>query len=124
MSSSIVVTPQSRQLPPAGSLRDACLHVITQGQGDPATRFEHAIRGDDGELLAGEMLVDRIRRMVSNRDAIESREKEVRRVPNLLTIEDYVHRHGADWSFDQNTVRTASASAEWFDRVAGFRRYI
>jgi hypothetical protein len=99
--------------------------VITQSEGDPATRFEQAIQGRTGQDL-----VNVVSRMINNHEAVEYREKEVRRFPNLLTIEDYVCRYGTEWEFDQGTIDNASANAQYFDQVVkshygldDFRRY-
>lgn len=120
-----ISTPQSRPLPRADNLADACSQVIAQSQGDPATRFEQAIRGRDGQAL-----VVVISRMINNHDAIEYREKEVKRFPGLLTVEDYVCRYGEEWGFDQTTIDNAGANARYFDQLvansyglANFRRY-
>jgi len=78
-----------------------------------------AIEGRNGLAL-----VHAISTMINNTTAVEYREREVRRFPGLLTIEDYVGRDGGDWGFDPTTVNNADANARWLDQVAGFRRYI
>ena len=72
-----------------------------------------------------------ISRMINNHEAVEYREKEVKRFPSLLTIEDYVRRYGLSWGFDQTTIQNASGNAQYFDQLVAsqygldsFERYI
>jgi len=123
---SISTTPQARPLPTADNLADACHRVITQSQGDPATRFEQATHDRSGQDL-----VNVVSRLINDHETLEHREKEVRRFPNLLTIEDYVWRNGQAWHFNQVTIDNAHGRARYFDQVVAqqyglddFTRYI
>jgi hypothetical protein len=112
MSPAISTTPQPRPLPAVNDLSEACSRVIYQSQGNPVTCFIEATQGRNGQDL-----VAAIRRMIRNGKAREYREKELRKFPSLLTIEDYVWRYGLTWEFDQDTVEMARQNALYYDLV-------
>jgi hypothetical protein len=112
MSPPISTTPQPRPLPPVNDLPEACSLVIYQSQGNPATYFIEATQGRSGQDL-----VAAIRRMIRSGEAREYREKELRKFPSLLSIEDYVWRYGLTWGFDQETVEMARQNALYYDLV-------
>ena len=103
-----------------GNLRNAVQEVIRQNTsvGYPAPRFRQ---------VTLECEAPDLRRvcegLIESGTAIEAMETAVRNYPNLLTLEDYVLRWGPEWGFNPEMIERARASSEWFDRIAGFRRY-
>ena len=41
----------------------------------------------------------------------------------ILTLEDFILRHGVEWGFDQASIEMAAARAERFDQIVGAVRY-
>jgi hypothetical protein len=69
-------------------------------------------------------LVDVCSKLINDPATLEWLENELRKRPTLLTTEDFVCRHGANWGFNQATIKAACARVTYFDQVAGNKRYI
>ena len=108
----------TRPLPAVQTLRDAVLRVINQPDGKPATRFRSATQDGDAPNL-----VEVCSNFVNKYETLEFLEKELSHFPYMLTIEDFVCRHGSDWEFDQVTIEVACARVAHFDHLTGHTRY-
>ena len=108
----------SAPLPQVQSLRDAVLEVINQPHGKPATRFVSATQYGNAPNL-----VQVCTSLILNPEAVAYRERELKDYPDLLTIEDFVCRHGSAWGFNQMTIQTVCGYAQHYDDIAGHTRY-
>lgn len=112
---------KSRNLPNAGDLRTAVWLVIESNRSDGyrPTRFIGATGGGNAPDL-----VQICTSLVAGGDTLMALEKALQRVPSLLTIEDLIARSGNLWGFSPPTIEMASARVDYFDRSAGFKRYV
>ena len=62
--------------------------------------------------------------LILSSGALRSMEKAVQTYPGFLTLEDYVARWGREWGFSAQAVEHAKASAETFDRLVGYERWV
>ncbi len=104
-----------------GSLQNAVRIVIENntGLGYPSLGFKRAtLDGDHPELLAV------CQELIASFRAVTAMEDAVKQFPGFLTLEDYVMRWGPEWELSSQAVEHARASAETFDRLVGFRRWV
>ena len=109
-----------RLLPQVQDLRQAVRAVVDSNKNDGyiPTRFIQATgNGDRPDLLSV------CNRLIMKGETLEYLESALRRSPTLLTLEDFVSKHGVTWGFSQEMVETARARAEYFDIIAGATRY-
>ncbi len=104
-----------------GTLRNAVREVIEQNKsmGHNATRFSQATVNGQAHNL-GEIC----ERFICSPNAVAAIGNAIRERGGLLTIEDYVVRWGSEWGFDALVIHVAGESAEWFDRIVGYKRYV
>src|SRR5580704_10131217 len=102
MQSPILPTHPPRRLQRPYSLREAVNQVISNPVGRQASRFEALTRDREGPEL-----VSVISNLITNLEAVEYREKELRQFQYLLTIEDSVGLYGSEWGFDRRIVELA-----------------
>ncbi len=103
------------------SLQRAVRNVIENNAalGFPAVRFRQATQeGQHPELLRV------CEELILNPSAFAAMERAVQQYPGFLTLEDYAARWGREWGLSALAVEHARASAEAFDRLLGFRRWI
>ena len=104
-----------------GSLQNAVRNVIENntGLGYPSLGFKRAtLDGSHPELLAV------CQELIASSRAVSAMEEAVKQYLGLLTLEDYVMRWGSEWGFGPETVEIAGASAEAFDKLLGFQRWL
>jgi hypothetical protein len=109
-----------RPLPNVQTLKQAVIKVIESNKGDGyvPTRFIQATgSGDVPDLLPV------CERLIVKGETLEYLENALRRSPMLLTLEDFVSQHGANWGFSQEAIKVAMARVEYFDMIAGMTRY-
>ena len=58
------------------------------------------------------------------RKYILTAQSTLKRFPTLLTLEDFVVRHGVTWGFSEGTIEVAKARIEYFDLITGAARYM
>lgn len=107
-------------LPKVQTLRQAVRQVIESNKGDGyiPTRFIQATgNGDVPDLLSV------CERLIVKGETLEYLENALRRFPTLLTLEDFVVRHGVTWGFSGDTIEVAKARVQYFDLIAGTSRY-
>ncbi len=112
-------SPQSVTNP--GSLRRAVKMVLSNNRalGYPSQRFSQITQeGDNPELLR--LCED----LVMSANALEYMEKAVMNFSGFLTLEDCVARWGTEWGFSAQAVEYAQASAETFDKLVGYQRWV
>jgi hypothetical protein len=109
-----------RQVPSVQTLKEAVKEVIESNKSDGynPTRFVQATgNGDEPDLLSVcEMLIVK-------GETLEYLERALRRFPTLLTLEDFVVRHGVAWGFSREAIKVAKARVQYFDQLAGTARY-
>ncbi|MDE2860883.1 MAG: hypothetical protein OYI31_08465 [Chloroflexota bacterium] len=89
------------------------------GLGYPSVGFRRAtLDGSHSELLTV------CQELIASHRAVSAMEDSVKAYRGFLTLEDYVMRWGHTWGFSPETVETAGASVEAFDRQSGFRRWV
>ena len=110
----------TRSLPPAQSLSDAVREVIQSNSldGYQPHRFAGVTQGGNAPNL-----IAVCRKLINDAETLAWLEKELSKIPTLLTIEDYVWRYGSQWGFDPATINMAHARAVRFDQVAAYTRY-
>ena len=104
-----------------GSLQNAVRKVLENNTalGYPSVRFKKAtLEGSHPELLTV------CEELIASPGALAAMERVVEKYRGFLTLEDYVMRWGPDWGFSPGTVDIALASADTFDRLLGFRRWV
>ena len=104
-----------------GSLRLAVKLVLANNRasGYPAQRFSQITQeGDHPDLLRV------CEELVMSANAFAYMEKAVTNYNGFLTLEDCVARWGGEWGFSAQAVEYASASAETFDRLVGYQRWV
>lgn len=112
-------SPQSVTNP--GSLRGAVKMVLSNNRalGYPSQRFSQITQeGNNPELLR------LCEELVMSANALAYMEKAVTTYSGFLTLEDYVARWGTEWGFSPDAVEMAGASAETFDRLVGYQRWV
>ena len=110
----------ARRLPNVRSLCAAVSEVIRSNRRDGynPTRFIGITQdGTAPNLLAV------CRKLIMSPETLEWLENGLDKFPQILTLEDFVSRFGADWGFDEAAIETARARAQRFDDVAGAVRY-
>jgi hypothetical protein len=109
-----------RQLPSPQNLNEAVRYVIESNCSDgyPPTRFIQAT----GDGTAPDLLAVCVR-LISKGETLEYLENALRRLPMLLTLEDFVCRRGSEWGFDEATVEVACQRSKYSDQIAGRTRY-
>ena len=55
--------------------------------------------------------------------ALEYLEKALKQFPTLLTLEDFVSKHGTSWGISETTINVAVARVQYFDLISGMPRY-
>lgn len=111
---------RARKLPKALSLKEAVIQVIESNKTDgyPPARFIQATQdGYSPNLL---QVCDRL---ITKGETLEYLEPALRRIPTLLTLEDFVARQGNKWNFPASTIAEAEARVKHFDTIAGRVRY-
>jgi hypothetical protein len=58
-----------------------------------------------------------------SQDTLKWLEDALQKIPQLLTLEDFVGRWGRKWGFQDQVIEQAQARAQYFDTIAGFQRY-
>jgi len=109
-----------RPLPNVQTLKQAVIKVIESNKSDGyvPTRFIQATgNGDVPDLLSV------CERLIVKGETLEYLENALRRFPTLLTLEDFVVRHGVTWGFSRDTIGVAKARVEYFDLITGTGRY-
>lgn len=109
-----------RQLPNVQTLKEAVKEVIESNKSDGyvPTRFIQATgNGDNPDLLFV------CERLIAKGETLEYLEDALKRFPTLLTLEDFVVKHGVAWGFSIDTVRVAEARVEYFNSLTGSARY-
>ena len=104
-----------------GSLQNAVRNVIENNTslGYPSLGFKRAtLDGSHPELLAV------CQGLIASSGAVTAMVEAVKQYPGFLTLEDYVTRWGGEWGISAQAVEHARASAETFDRLVGFRRWV
>jgi hypothetical protein len=64
------------------------------------------------------------KQLITSGTTLEHIDKAFVRHPQLLTIEDYVSRFGADWGLSMETIEVARARVTYFDQLAHGQRYV
>jgi len=114
------IEARMRPLPSAQTLKQAVINVIESNKSDGyiPTRFIQATaNGDMPDLLSV------CERLIVKGETLEYLENALRRFPMLLTLEDFVVRHGVTWGFPRDAIEVAKARVEYFDLIAGTGRY-
>jgi len=109
-----------RQLPCVQTLEEAVKEVIASKKSDGyrPTRFAEATgNGDEPNLLSV------CERLIVKGETLEYLERAVQRFPTLLTLEDFVVKHGMAWGFSREARQAAEARVQYFDQLAGTARY-
>ena len=104
-----------------GSLSNAVQNVIENniGLGYPSLGFRKAtLNRSHSELLS--VCED----LIANSRAVSAMENAVKDYSGFLTLEDCVARWGDEWGFSAQAIEYAKASAETFDRLVGYRRWV
>ena len=104
-----------------GSLQNGVRNVIDNNAclGYPSVGFRHATQeGYHPDLLRV------CEELTLNPNAFAAMEKAVKTYSGFLTLEDYVAIWGAEWGFSAQAVEHAKASAETFDRLVGYQRWV
>ena len=104
-----------------GSLENAVRIVIENntGLGYPSVGFRRAtLDGSHPELLTV------CQGLIASHLAVSAMEDAVKEYGGFLTLEDFVMRWGHAWGFGPETVECAGASAEAFDKLLGFQRWV
>ena len=112
-------SPQSVTNP--GSLQRAVKMVLSNNSalGYPSHRFSQITHeGDNPELLR------LCEELVMSANALAYMEKAVTSYSGFLTLEDCVARWGDEWGFSKQAVEHAQASAETFDKLVGYQRWV
>ena len=110
-----------RSLPKVQTLKQAVKQVIESNKSDGyiPTRFIQATgNGDAPNLLSV------CEKLIVKGETLEYLENALKRFPILLTLEDFVVRHGITWGFSGGTVEVAGARVKYFDLIAGMARYV
>lgn len=109
-----------RTLPSVTTLQQAVMEVIKSNTHDgyPPRRFVQAT--EDGYA---EGLLQICERLIGKGETLEYIEQALLKYPTLLTLEDLVAVHGAEWGFSSSTIRSAQERASYFDRLVGQPRY-
>jgi hypothetical protein len=109
-----------RPLPNALDLHAAVRAVIDSNRSDgyQPNRFV----GVTADGTAPDLLVV-CKRLINKGETLEYLEPALKSYPTLLTLEDFVSRHGLEWGFDEATIETARARCAYFDKIAGRTRY-
>lgn len=107
-------------MPNPRTLNEAVRCVIESNRSDGyiPTRFIQSTQ--DG--TASDLLAICIK-LINKGETLEYLDSALRRFPTLLTIEDLVCSHGAEWGFDDPTIEMARARSEYFDQIARGTRY-
>ena len=104
-----------------GSLQNAVQNVIENntGLGYPSLGFKRAtLDGSHPELLTV------CQELIASSRAVAAMEDAVKQYLGFLTLEDCVARWGTEWGFSAQAVEHARASAETFDRLVGYQRWV
>ena len=104
-----------------GSLQNAVWRVRENNAalGYSAIRFRQATQeGYHPDLLRV------CEELTLNPNAFAAMENAVTTYSGFLTLEDYVAVWGTEWGFSAQAVEHAKASAETFDRLVGYRRWV
>ena len=109
-----------RILPNVQTLKEAVKQVIQSNSSDGyvPTRFIQATGGGDSPTLP--YVCDRL---IVKGETLEYLERALIEHPQLLTLEDFVVRDGANWGFSLSTIEIAEARVKYFDQISGGRRY-
>jgi hypothetical protein len=109
-----------RAMPVAGSLAAAINCVIDSNRKDgyTPTRFISLTKNGDAPDLLGIS-----KRLINKGELLEYLEEAVKACPKLLLLEDFVAIHGDKWGFDKPTVEMAIARSQYFDQIAGGKRF-
>lgn len=109
-----------RSLPNAQTLSQAVIRAIESNIADhyQPLRFISKTQYGNAPDLRGVC-----RSLIHDAEAVQFIEAKIEQIPTLLTIEDFVSRHGSQWQFDDATIQQANASRERFDQVAKQTRY-
>lgn len=110
-----------RPLPAVDNLKTAVGEVIASNTADgyPPTYFLRATLGGHApDLLA------RCTALIMKPETFDILTDAVQRFPTLLTLEDFVARHGAAWGFRGDVIEQSAARATHFDNIAGEQRYL
>ena len=87
--------------------------------GYPSQRFSQITQeGDNPDLLR------LCEELVMSANALAYMEKAVTNYNGFLTLEDCVARWGDEWGFSAQAVAYARASAETFDKLVGYQRWV
>lgn len=110
-----------RPLPKVQSLKEAVERVIESNIEDgyrPRDFIKATEYGNAPDLPAV------CSRLIYSAEALQFIEDKIEDIPTLLTLEDFVCRHGSEWKlFDNATIERACASRDRFDQVAKEKRY-
>jgi len=107
-------------LPTAASLAEAVHEIIRDNlaQKQQLPWFIVATGGGNAPDLVGACT-----RLIMNPENLPYLESILVKRPNLLTLEDFVSRHGVSWGFARNVVEEAHARSIRFDQVVGHQRW-
>jgi hypothetical protein len=110
----------TRPLPNVRTLSAAVSEVIDSNRRDGynPTRFVGVTQDGTAPDLLGVC-----RKLILNPETLEWLESGLEKFPQILTLEDFVSRYGADWGFDQETIQMADSRVQRFDQIADFTRY-
>ena len=109
-----------RILPNVQTLREAVGQVVDSNSSDgyTPTRFIQATGGGDSPAL---LFV--CERLIEKGETLEYLERALIEHSQLLTLEDFVVRYGANWGFSPLTIEIAEARVKYFDQISGGKRY-
>src|SRR5579864_9546459 len=103
-----------RPLPDVDDLKTAVGEVIASNTADgyPPTYFRRATLGGHApDLLA------RCTALIMKPNTLDVLSDAVQRFPTLLTLEDFVARHGAGWGFSDDVIAQSAARVAHFDAI-------
>jgi hypothetical protein len=109
-----------RQMPHVQNVSQAVRLVIASNRSDGYTPIRFIQATADG---TAPNLFEVCMRLVAKGETLQYLETALRRFPTLLTLEDFISRHGSEWGFDSVTVETALARSTYFDQIAKQVRY-
>lgn len=112
---------QSRTLPALQTLALAVTEVIRSNKADGynPVRFAQAT-----EYGYAKDLVTRCENLILKGETLAYLDGAIRVTPTLVTLEDFVTMYGLKWGLGQDAVDQAAARVEYFDKLAGFKRYV
>lgn len=120
LSLTVIKSSPMRPLPNPRNLNEAVRFVIESNRSDgylPNRFIQATADGTAPNLLA--VCIN----LISKGETLQYLESALRRLPTLLTLEDFVSHRGSEWGFDEATVEAACARSEYFDQIAGCVRY-